>query len=207
MEESSYSPLWNAQMILLCSCPLSLTRRPILSLMFLSHSTPQITSPTSRLCLRQHSLIYINQSVKTCTAGICLWWKVIESCTGVLKSAEPIPERFRYSWYLQKTYLLYGYNQALVYESYDRISERTFATESGQLQFHRCYHPHRYRHESSSLYSSPLNWREANRKYLLRNKPFWSDAKIHTIVVLIDLTIIFFWHPNVAHTLNTRKST
>ena len=50
----------------------------------LSHSTPQIMSPTSRPCLRQHSLIYINQSVKTCSAGIWLWWKIIESCAGVL---------------------------------------------------------------------------------------------------------------------------
>lgn len=89
----------------------------------LAHSTPQITSPAFRLRLRQHSLIYINQSVKTCTAGICLWWKAIESCAGVLKSAEPIPEMFWHSWYLQKTYLRRGYNQPLVYESYGRISE------------------------------------------------------------------------------------
>lgn len=89
----------------------------------LSHSTPQNTSPAFRLRLRQHSLIYINQSVKTCTAGICLWWKAIESCAGVLKSAEPIPEMFWHSWYLQKTYLRRGYNQPLVYESCSRISE------------------------------------------------------------------------------------
>lgn len=89
----------------------------------LSHSTPQIMSPAFRLRLRQHSLIYINQSVKTCTAGICLWWKVIESCAGVLQCAEPIPEMFWHSWYLQKTYLQHGYNQALLYESHDRIGE------------------------------------------------------------------------------------
>lgn len=102
----------------------------------LSHSTPQITSPAFRLRLRQHSLIYINQSVKTCTAGICLWWKVIESCAGVLQCAEPIPEMFWHSWYLQKTYLQRGYNQAPLYESRDRIG-------SGRRgQFHRCCHPH-----------------------------------------------------------------
>lgn len=58
-------------------------------------------------------------------------------------SAEPIPELFRHLWYLQNTYLLYGYNQAPVYESYDRIREGTLASKSGQSQFHRCYHTDR----------------------------------------------------------------
>lgn len=133
----------------------------------LSHSTPQITSPAFRLRLRQHSLIYINQSVKTCTAGICLWWKVIESCAGVLQCAEPIPEMFWHSWYLQKTNLRRGYNQAPLYESRDRIGDSRRCCKEWTVS--QVLPPTRGETGIVTISSKPLKWEGVVRTRTLHN--------------------------------------
>lgn len=133
----------------------------------LSHSTPRITSPAFRLRLRQHSLIYINQSVKTCTAGICLWWKLIESCAGVLQCAEPIPEMFWHSWYLQKTYLRRGYNQAPLYESHDRIGDGRRCCKEWTVS--QVLPPTRAETGIVTISSRPLKWEGVVRTSTLHN--------------------------------------